>query len=100
MAFMSSVSRFLPSTRLTRFGRVISRLSLMFSVIVKPGSSMIPDAPCRCPCSIASCGDWMLISAPSRLTVPLKPPVEWMTGIPNRMFISVDLPAPFSPSSA
>ena len=30
----------------------------------------------------------------------MKPPVEWITGMPNSTFISVDLPAPFSPSSA
>jgi len=40
IAFISSVSRFLPNTREITLGRLISRLSLMFSVMVKPGSSM------------------------------------------------------------
>ena len=40
MAFMFRLSRLLPKMRLAILGVVISRFSLIFSVTVKPGSSM------------------------------------------------------------
>ena len=45
-------------------------------------------------------GDMIWTGSPSIDTLPWNPPVEWITGMPKRTFISVDLPAPFSPSSA
>src|SRR5437016_11049929 len=49
---------------------------------------------------MASAGDWNRAGAPPRRTSPSYPPVSQMTGIPKRMFMRVDLPAPFSPTSA
>ncbi len=100
IASESSVSICLPKMRQARFGRLISRPILMFSVMVKPGMSMNSWCTIPMPYSIASCGARMAAGCPPISTVPSKPPVEWMTGMPNRMFISVDLPAPFSPMSA
>ena len=51
------------------------------------------------PASSASWGEAKRTGLPSMSTVPSYPPVCAMTGIPNRMFISVDFPAPFSPTS-
>ena len=52
------------------------------------------------PAFMASLGERIFAFSPPMSTSPSKPPVEWMTGMPNSTFISVDFPAPFSPSSA
>jgi len=49
---------------------------------------------------MASCGDLNAIFFPSISTSPSYPPVLVITGIPKRIFINVDFPAPFSPISA
>ena len=52
------------------------------------------------PFFMASMGDRISTFWPPSETVPSKPPVEWITGMPKSTFIRVDFPAPFSPSSA
>ena len=68
--------------------------------MVKPGISMNSWCTMPIPFVMASIGDRMRTGSPSSFTSPLNPPVEWITGMPNRTFMSVDFPAPFSPSSA
>ncbi|OPZ39275.1 MAG: hypothetical protein BWY99_01435 [Synergistetes bacterium ADurb.BinA166] len=98
IAGMSSHLSGSPKRRPSRLSLVISLLSLMFSVMEKPGRSMNSWWTIPMPSLMASSGDLMSTFSPSRNTSPLKPPVAWMTGIPNRMFIRVDFPAPFSPT--
>ena len=75
MAFMSKVSRFFPKMRLIRLGCVISRLSLIFSVTVKPGKSMNSWCTMPMPFTMASCGEVTFAGSPSKSTWPSKPPV-------------------------
>ncbi len=98
--FISKPSYCLPNILLTRFGLVSSRLILMFSVIVKPGISINSWCTIPIPWAIASWGEANRTSLPSSSILPWYPPVSWIIGIPNNIFIKVDLPAPFSPMSA
>ena len=100
MASVSRNSRSLPRSLLRGQGLLISRFSLMLSVTLKPGISMNSWCTMPMPLLMASMGEAMRTLWPSNTTSPWKPPVEWITGMPNSTFISVDLPAPFSPSSA
>ena len=100
MASVSRNSRSLPRSLLRGQGLLISRFSLMLSVTEKPGISMNSWCTMPMPLAMASMGEAMCTFCPSSSTSPSKPPVEWMTGMPKRMFISVLLPAPFSPRRA
>ena len=65
-----------PKILLSRLSFVISLLSLMFSVMVKPGRSMNSWWTMPIPSFIASSGDLMLAFSPSRKISPSNPPVE------------------------
>ena len=50
--------------------------------------------------SMAAAGVSIVTGSPFSRILPSYPPVPLMTDMPKRMFISVDFPAPFSPTSA
>ena len=67
----------------------------MFSATVNGGTSMKCWCTIPMPSARASRGDWRRIASPSISTLP-----ESGAVMPKSMFISVVLPAPFSPSKA
>jgi len=81
--------------RSTRPPTIGSRPRKTFSAMVRSGSSRISWWISPIPAVSASAGDWGAYGAPRQVMVPL---VGRMA--PAMMFDRVDLPAPFSPSSA
>ncbi|MEK0452787.1 MAG: hypothetical protein AGIKBDMD_00730 [Synergistaceae bacterium] len=102
LLFMSVLSRVLnlsPKTSTSGLYFMDSLLRSMFSVAVKPGISENSWWTIPIPASSASNGSLNIFSSPSMIILPSYPPVSSMTDIPKRIFISVDFPAPFSPTS-
>ena len=75
--------------------RVSSRPAKMFAVTVRSGNASISWCTMPMPCASASRGRASAIGWPSRHSSPLSGRRE-----PERILSSVDLPAPFSPTSA
>ncbi len=98
--WMSRVFILSPRNLLQMLGMVGSRFNLMFSMTVKPGSSMNSWCTIPIPRAMASSGEEEGAGLPLKRILPLNPPVLWITGMPKRIFIRVDLPAPFSPTMA
>ncbi len=98
MAGRSSVFSLGPNTSAITLFFWGSRLSSMFSVAVKPGISENSWCTMPMPAARASKGEAKLTFCPLSMMSPPYPPVSRMTFMPNRIFISVLLPAPFSPT--
>ncbi len=98
MSCLSSVLNLSPKTSTSGLYFIDSLLRRMFSVAVNPGISENSWWTIPIPASSASKGSLNDFSSPSINIFPSYPPVSWITDMPKRMFIRVDLPAPFSPT--
>ena len=92
--FCDSSSTWLRAPSMSRNAPLVSSWpSITFSATVKTGTSMKCWWTMPIPASIASPGSWKCTSWPSMRILPSSGRYR-----PNRVFISVDFPAPFSPS--
>ena len=76
-----------------------SLLRRMFSVVVNPGIRENSWCTMPMPAAIASKGELNLTTDPLSRISPPYPPVSRIISAPKRILISVDFPAPFSPTS-